>query len=147
MSHEEVAAWLHAALAELPRVTAQPQPLGGVKYHTGDIELGHVQPCGLACLDAEPHVASLVVRSGWAAPDRHGVPGRLTIDLSQPQGGTVALWLLVRNYRVAGTTPSTDASPAPGPDGSTAGVSFDTRGTPPSIRLLGQVGTGSLSSS
>ena len=142
MSHEEVVAWLHGALGELPRVAAQPQPHGGVTYRRDDVELGQLHPCGLAGLDMEPDIAELVVRNGWAKPDSHGGPGRLTVDLSRSAGGAVALWLLLRNYRQAG-----ELLPAPVPDGSAERVSFDTPGLPPSIPVLDGAGSPSVPSS
>jgi hypothetical protein len=136
MSHTDVAAWLWHAMGELPRVTRRPHPRGGIEYRVGEVRLGLVKDCGLVDLDAGPPLADLVLRSGWAVPQRDGLPGRLTVDLSRPLGGTVALWLLCRNYRRAC-----------GPDGVAAHVSFDTPDAPPSIRILDQVGVRSLLSS
>src|SRR6266516_1385159 len=102
MPQQEITAWLHGAMLGLPRVTADPDPDGGVEYHIGEVGLGHLlgdrQGPGSVEVDAGPQLADLAVRSGWAAPGA-GAPGRLTIDLAEPQGGIVALWLLCRNYR------------------------------------------------
>ena len=135
MSHNDVAAWLWHAISELPEVTAGPHPHGGTEFRVGDVLLGQVRDPGLVELDADNALADLLVRNGWATPNQTGAPGRLTVDLSRPLGGTVALWLLCRNYRRAC-----------GPDGSDAHVSFDTPDAPPSIRNLDQVATGSLHS-
>lgn len=140
MPQKDVTAWLQRAIGELPMVTASPDRLGGTEYQIGDVSLGHVHPHGTVDLDAGEHLADLVVSSGWATPS---APGRLTIDLSRPQGGTVALWLLCRNYRRASTMLAAAASP----NGATAHVSFETPGPPPSIRMLDEVGMSSLGSS
>jgi Luciferase len=103
MPQQDRTAWLHQAMLGLPKVTADPDPQGGVEYHIGEIGLGRVHQPGTVDLDAEPQLADMVVRSGWAAPNGGATPGRLTIDLAQPQGGIVALWLLCRNYRWART--------------------------------------------
>lgn len=103
VASKDITAWLHQAMLDLPRVTAQPHPLGGIEYHMGEVGLGHLHHRGRVEVDAGPQLAAMVVRSGWAAPDGHGAPGRLSIDLAQPQGGSVALWLLCRNYRLAST--------------------------------------------
>jgi hypothetical protein len=104
MPQKDITDWLHHAMLGLPSVTAAPQPGGGVEYQIGEVGLGHLQHPGRVDLDPGPQLADLVVRSGWAAPNGADEPGRLTIDLAQPQGGLVALWLLCRNYRWASTS-------------------------------------------
>jgi hypothetical protein len=135
MSHDDVAAWLWHAMSALPEVIACPHPYGGTEYRLGELRLGRVRDPGLVELDVEGPLAEAVVRDGWATPDRGGPPGRLTVDLTRPLGGTVALWLLCRNYRRAGD-----------PNSSAGHVSFDTPDAPPSIRKLDQVGISSLRS-
>jgi hypothetical protein len=103
MPQQDTTAWLHHAMLGLPRVSARTDPEGGVEYHVGGIGLGLLHDKDQVDVDAGPQLADMVVRSGWAAPHGPGAPGRLTIDLTHPQGGTVALWLLCRNYRWAST--------------------------------------------
>ncbi len=140
MPQKDVTAWLQRAIGELPLVTANPDQLGGTEYQIGDVSLGYVHPHGTVDLEAGQQLTELAVGNGWATPS---APGRLTVDLSQPQGGTVALWLLCRNYRRASTVLAAAASP----NGATAHASFEAAGTPPLIRILDEVGTSSLRSS
>lgn len=144
MSQQDVVAWLYRAIGELPMVTARPADrLDGIEYYVGEVRLGRISCQGFVHLDAGHRLADVVMRCGWAKPDPAGPPGRLAIDLAAPLGGTVALWLLCRNYRCAREAAASDSSP----DVAAEHVSFDTHGAPPSIRLLDQVGTGSLRSS
>ncbi len=118
MPQTDVMAWLHRAIGDLPKVTAHPHPLGGTEYQLGDVTLGYIDQCGIVDLDTGPELA-----------------GRLTIDLSRPEGGTVALWLLCRNYRLAAS-----------PNGATGDASFEAPDIAPSILLLDGAGTSSLRS-
>lgn len=119
MPQTDVMAWLHRAIGDLPMVTTHSDTVGGTEYQIGDVTLGHINQRGMVDLDTGPRLG-----------------GRLTIDLSQPEGGTVALWLLCRNYRLAAS-----------PNGATASASFEAPDIPPSIQMLDVVGMSLLRSS
>ena len=143
MSQQDVMTWLSRAISELPMVITRPADrLDGIEYYVGEVRLGRINCQGFVFVDAGYELADMVVRNGWAVPDRDGSPDRLVIDLAGARSGAVALWLMCRNYRCA----MVSTAPAASPDGATGHVSFDTLDAPPSIRMLDQVGTGSLRS-
>jgi hypothetical protein len=118
MPQTEVISWLHRAIIELPMVTTQLHPRGGTEYQLGDFSLGLVEH-SFVYVDTGPEFG-----------------GRVRVDLSEPDGGTTALWLLCRNYRLATS-----------PNSVTGHATFEAPAIPPSIRILDEVGISSLRSS
>jgi hypothetical protein len=115
MPQTEVMEWLHSAIADLPMVTTELHPLGGTTYRLGERTLGLVDQ-SFVYVETGPELG-----------------GPMSIDLSEPEGGTTALWLLCRNYRLATS-----------PNSGTESTTFEAPDIPPSIRILDEVGISSL---